>query len=126
METLIPILIALPNIISALVAVAALGTAAWQAFRTRDIKRGLELSDKTLGGLVATVALMPDNEHTLRLKESVKRMSDLLGTEKTKLESTVKDVEKLLEDAGILSDGDDTGHLVRASEAVRLWREKRQ
>ena len=125
METLIPILVALPNIISAMVAVAALGTAAWQAFRTRDIKRGLELSDKTLGGLVATVALMPDNEHTLRLKESVKRMSDLLGTEKTKLESTVKDVEKLLEDAGILSDGDDTGHLVRASEAVRRWREKR-
>ena len=125
METIVPILIALPNIISALVAVAALGTAAWQAFRTRDIKRGLELSDKTLGGLVATVALMPDNEHTLRLKESVKRMSDLLGTEKTKLESTVKDVEKLLEDAGILSDGDDTGHVVRAAEAVRLWREKR-
>ena len=125
METLIPILVALPNIISAMVAVAALGTAAWQAFRTRDIKRGLELSDKTLGGLVATVALMPDTEQTRRLKETVKRLSESLGTEKTKLESTVKDVEKLLTEAGILSDGDDTGHVVRAAEAVRLWREKR-
>ena len=126
METLIPILIALPNIISAMVAVAALGTAAWQAFKRRDMAAGLELSERTIEGLVATVALLPQTEETARLKNTVRLMSTQLGVERTKLAPVVKQVEKLLADAGITTTGDDSGSWLRASEAVKAYREGRK
>lgn len=120
------ILAALPELISAGIAVVALATAAWQAFKRRDMAAGLELSERTIEGLVATVALLPDSEETRRLKNTVKQMSLQLGVERTKLAPVVKQVEKLLKDAGITTTGDDSGSWLRASEAVKAYREARR
>jgi hypothetical protein len=122
MESLISILVVMPEAISAVVAVVSLAVAAWQAFRRRQYQAGFELSDDALRGVVAAIELLPDSPERDKTKSVIRRMAETLGTESEVLARTVKSVEAALDAAGVRTDGDDTGYLVRAAQAAAKYR----
>jgi len=121
METAIVIANLLPEIISAVIALVGVALAAWQAFRARDLRKGLRLTEQTLAGLIAAVEMLPDSPERDKTKRLIKQMSLLIGTEGATLAPLVEQIVRLLNDQGILTDGDDSGGMLRASAAIQAW-----
>lgn len=131
MSAITQIIDLIPEIISALVALISLVVAAWKAFEARDYRQGFELTQETLDLLIASVEMLPDGAEKDRLTSTIRTISEHLDADSAgdlaqNLDNIVHEVRDRLRQTGVLTTGDDTGEVIRASEALNRWRRMRQ
>ena len=102
--------------IKALVAIAGLVFGVYEMIKAKKFGAALNLTQKTLDGMVAAIETLPEDEKTRAVKRRIKAVSLELGTNQEVLSDIVKEVSAIFKERGITGSGDVTGAAIAVSQ----------